>query len=195
MKQWDLDEGSRRCSACDAALADGQVCWSALVEQAGEPLPVRRDFCEGCRDRMPAGDGPRWRTVVQKPAKLPKTVIDPEMAVEMVERLLAEGEADPAASRLAYLVVLLLLRRRILRLASMRETRDGAALVVRRPGKRGRWVVREHKIEPEELRAMDRELSTLMALEVASADAEVRAGGGAAVGAGKAPAAVAPVTA
>lgn len=163
MRDWPFAATSGGCSACRRGLADGERCWSVLVE-GPDGLPARFDFCEACRDRAPAVSLSRWRTINREPPKLPRAVIDPDVALELLERLVASG--DEAERKLAYLVVLLLVRRRVLAFVDA----QGGVLTVRRPGRAGRWRVAEHRITPDELVAMDRELGTLVALDAASSE-------------------------
>jgi hypothetical protein len=87
--------------------------------------------------------------------------------MELLERLLTSAPSSER-DRLAYLVTLLLLRRKVLRL---RGSQDGQ-MRVSRVGEQRQFRVREVEIAPEALREMDEDLATLMALDQAAAAPE-----------------------
>lgn len=164
-------EGAR-CVACERLLKDGEPCWSGLFPSEEEAGIARHDYCLACSEQAPE-PLTAWKTVYRKPSKLPRVSIDPALAVDLLDKLVAKDKtasADETADRerLTFLVVLLLLRRKVLRLVKS----EGGKLRVRRPGIRRSWTIREVPIEPAQLPAMDRELTTLRALDSAAEVAE-----------------------
>jgi hypothetical protein len=118
------------CSACAAALTPGAPASSALYEApaAGESGFERRDFCAACfEDPAKRGAPFSWWTAVVPVPETKKAVFDTGVAKEFLVRLLREDAAERASLR--YLLVLLLLRKRIVKVADQ-FVRDGAELMV-----------------------------------------------------------------
>lgn len=106
------------CMKCGAPFAEGSTIVS-VVDARGESFE-RRDLCEACFDGA-GGAFSFWR------ARQPKTEqerhkLDLDLAGDFLARLVREG--DPARAPLAYLLALLLARKRRAKLEGA-ERRDG----------------------------------------------------------------------
>lgn len=121
---------SAACSACSVALVPGATVSSALFKEtapAGETF-VRRDFCASCfGDAARRGEPFSWWTAVLPPAAEKKAVFDLGVAREFLLRLLREDEPERASLR--YLLVLLLMRKKAVKVTDQ-FTRDGAEAMV-----------------------------------------------------------------
>lgn len=164
-RQWEIAPGARTCHACGRPFGEDETFWSAIYETPDGEFE-RRDYCDPCKVKA---EGPfsAWKTVNRPLPRLPRLSIDPAAAIELWEGLVVEKE-DPARQKLAYLLSLLLMRRKLVRYAG---TRDGF-LVVRRTGRRKTWKVREFQFTVEELREMQAEIAALLDLDLASAAQE-----------------------
>lgn len=108
MQEYTIQRSNRRCHQTDRVFTPGECYYSAVVSQ-GSAL-VRQDFCQEAWAGPPAQCVGWW--TCQVPAKSPGK---PKPAPSHV--LLATLEAlldDPSKAELAYLLCLLLVRRRIL---------------------------------------------------------------------------------
>jgi hypothetical protein len=124
---WKVSRRGASCAVCARPFEEGNYVFSALVVE--EPLeagaaPIRRiDRCDVChrkRERAPLEI--LWRTEFHAEAK--KAKIDLAALIEVFRQLAAS--ADPRFTDLRYLVTLLLLRHRKIRVVRTRsgETQD-----------------------------------------------------------------------
>jgi len=119
---WKIEKRKGACETCGKAFAVRQAFFAALVDTG--PAFVRHEFCEAC---WPSQDPARffscWKTSMPAPEDGPKRA-DVEAAEDTFDRLIREPAPDPARQRLAFLLSLLLLQRRRLKLLET-VTRDG----------------------------------------------------------------------
>ena len=131
MDDWKLPSGTERCSACAAELQVGQPVTSVIrLAAAG---PGRQDLCASCGQTVTGeADVFFWRRM-RPLASERKAIVDYTMLRELFTRLLErQGELY---ARLSYLIALVLIRKRHLRLQAF-EQRGGreVMLVVRGAG-------------------------------------------------------------
>jgi hypothetical protein len=117
---YHLKPVGRVCAATERPLVRGETCHSVLIERDGEI--ARLDFSEEGWTGSPDGAIADWLTVVPDFAAKPKTV-DTESLMRYFEQLCEE--ANPAHEQLRYVLALLLLQKRRLRLEGSRTDEDG----------------------------------------------------------------------
>lgn len=120
---FDVKTCSRECSVTGRAIGPGERYYSVLMLSGAET--VRRDFCADAW-REPAGDAIGWwqSTAPESAAAKPKLAPN-----EVLLNLLSELAANPRESQFRYLVALLLLRRRVLRLESTELNDDDVEIM------------------------------------------------------------------
>ncbi len=163
MKQWEIAPGSRICQVCERRFDPDEQYWSVISEtDAGY---VRKDYCEVCQASAEPVEGPIsvWRTINRVAPKLPRVNIDPVNAFELLETFSATDPEDPR-QKLAYLLALLLMRRKVIRYEGIEE----GHLLFKRGGRRKVWRVQEFNFKPEEMDEIQEELSALLELDEAS---------------------------
>ena len=122
MDEWKIEKRKGMCEGCAKAFVPEQPFYAALVD--GGSQFVRREFCIDCWPAQdPAGFFSCWKAVTPPPDGGPKRA-DVEATETTFERLLAESSPEPARQRLAFLLSLILLQRRRLKLLET-VTRDG----------------------------------------------------------------------
>lgn len=139
---YPISKASGRCASTDLPFAVGERFVAALVERPGSPALERQDFsCQawlnGARPEKPLRLFGFWRSVYAAPEEKRQPLLgDPEL-LDLFEELGSEpsghvdaGHADLAAFR--YLLALLLVRRRVLRLISSKP--DSIIVRARRAG-------------------------------------------------------------
>lgn len=106
------------CAACGQALQPGQVYYAVIWQQ--DEQYVRKDFDEKCWKDTPTDAVGAWRAKVPVPQpKARHRHVPAHLLVSVFERL---GETDGAAThKLRFVLALLLMRRRMLRLVSTIE--------------------------------------------------------------------------
>jgi len=83
---------------------------------------------------------------------------------ELIERLFfqLEERKEDKIRELRYLLCLMLMRKRRLKLLKVQRGKDGEAMLVRRPRHKEEWRVFVYDFEPERLDALRGELATLL---------------------------------
>jgi hypothetical protein len=158
MADWKIRRRLGECTQCESSFDDGARHASVLRFDEERNL-VRQDICPECWD---GGDGEDvvfwWFTVYHVSRK--KTVA---MDLASLEHLFMElaGREDEKLRELRYLLCLLLMRKRRLKLQKVKRTKDGEQLILRRPRHQeelGVWVYDFTPDRMEELRSSLQEL-------------------------------------
>ena len=112
--EWKIGRKSPACGGCGKAFPHEAPFHSAIwLEAEGFR---RRDLCDACFAAVPGAPYSHWLTVLPKPVAKSR-VFDLGLAAEFLRRLTAEGE--PAKAPLAYLLALLLVRKRAVRILDL----------------------------------------------------------------------------
>ncbi len=139
MDEWKLQRRTSACRACDRPFEEGARHASVLAV-VGEEL-AREDLCEACWDaRAPAADRELFWWFPRHAAERKKTV---SLDLEMLERLFLALEPRPerAVRELRYLICLLLLRKRRLKVERIERGGEGESFLVKRPRREERHRV------------------------------------------------------
>ena len=127
---YELGRSSGTCAATGETLPPGTPCVTALCEapdpavaDAGTPFGLflrRLDIGVPAWDAgfRPAGLFCFWRTVVQEPGKSKRVLIDDEALLDLFTRL--EGDERPARVAFRFVLMLLLIRKRLLKVLEQR---------------------------------------------------------------------------
>lgn len=115
---WKIPTAAATCSVCENELVTGSTV--TVVLSLGDDGPGRHDVCSDC-EAPEASDGIFWRRKVPDLGD-GKPVVDYAMLREIFGRLVERPEES--YRRLSYLVALVLVRKRHLRLLGF-EARDG----------------------------------------------------------------------
>lgn len=178
-----IGRSSGRCAASGRELSPGDPCFTALVrpeadEEAGpdrgRPVFERLDFHPeawpaaraeaALQDRMLCW----WRTEIPEPGGRKHLFVDDETLVDLFERLEEEEDADRQAFR--FVLGLILLRRRRLRMVERGRTEDGEAEIWRFKRVGGGdeapiWAVEDPRLSEEDADAIVDQLSTILSDE------------------------------
>jgi len=159
MDSWRFRKKHGTCTACERSFSDGERHVS-LLAVAGEEL-TRKDLCDPCWEvhARSADDLFWWFTRFEIGRK--RTL---SLDLASLERLFIEleGREGEKLAELRYLVCLLLMRKRKLKLASVRRDQDGEFLVVRRPRRKEALPVAVHDFQPEQLEEVSARLSSIL---------------------------------
>jgi hypothetical protein len=139
MDDWKIQRRTSACRRCERPFEEGARHASVLAV-VGEEL-VREDICEACWNaREPAGGGELFWWFPRHAAERKKTV---SLDLEMLERLFLALESRPefAVRELRYLICLLLLRKRRLKVERIERGGEGESFVVKRPRREERHRV------------------------------------------------------
>lgn len=117
---YQLKSIGKTCAGTEKSLEPGSTCHSVLVERDGQLL--RLDYSDEGWNGAPEDSVGEWLAVVPDNAPKPKT-IDTEGLMRYFEQLCEDP--NPAHERMRYVLALLLLQKRRLRLDGSRTDDDG----------------------------------------------------------------------
>ncbi len=137
---YQIQPNSRRCAVTGRELQPGERYYSALVEEGNQLL--RRDYSQEAWTGPPPAAFSFWTGKVPPPEERARPRFDDDLLEECFHRL--AGQTDPGRVNFRYVVTLLLIRRKRLKLESstvedgvevltVRGVRDGSAHQVVNP--------------------------------------------------------------
>ncbi|MHC4942500.1 MAG: hypothetical protein ACYTG7_05710 [Planctomycetota bacterium] len=112
MKEWNIKKGGDACNRCERILDQGELYFSVL--EVGQSEIQRVDYCKACFDGQPLEErSVFWRTkkIWSEPAK---KVVNFEVLREVFIKML--DVEDNAFKEMSYLIALVLIRKRYLKL-------------------------------------------------------------------------------
>jgi hypothetical protein len=151
----------KKCAATGADLVPGEWCHSALVERGGELQ--RLDFSEDGWQGPPDGTLGVWKCLVPKAAEIRHEPLDTTALMTCFEQLIEE--ASPAREGLRYILALLLIKKRRLKLEGSRSEGEDEYLQLAGSQGEGAYEVRELNPSDEEVHQWQRELNVYLASE------------------------------
>lgn len=157
---YQLKPLGKTCSKSGAKLLPGDVCYSAVVAKGNEW--ERIDFSRDAWQGPPEDAIGYWRTKVPPQAELRRR-LDPDALLRHFEQL--SEDANPAQDKFRYVLALLLVQRRRLRITGTRN--EGAATILELAGMQGEgpFVVPEQHLKPDEIEALENELNEQLTAE------------------------------
>ena len=117
---FEIQRSTRRCAATDRPLEPGEVCYSVLEVQGAEI--VRKDYSASAWTAPPAEAFGWWKSRVPEPNAKKIKLAPNDVLLELFDQLAERPENED----MRYVLALLLVRRRVLRL-------DGPALPATEP--------------------------------------------------------------
>jgi len=106
---FEVQRCSRRCASTDRPLEPGDVCFSVLEVSGAEVL--RKDFSAEAWNGAPDGAFGWWKSRIPEPTAKKIKLAPNEVLLELFDQLAAQ----PDQTDLRYVLALLLVRRRVLR--------------------------------------------------------------------------------
>lgn len=149
MVDWKIGRRGGLCSTCERAFDEDEPHVSTLALRAEEL--VREDLCQACfaaRSGEPSEQIWWWRTRHRTGKKRGL-----QLDLEAIEGLFLslEGVTEPRVSELRYVLCLILMRKRRLKIERILRDRDGEAMRVRRPRRKESMRVAVHDFTPERM--------------------------------------------
>ncbi|MBM4018340.1 MAG: hypothetical protein FJ288_08460 [Planctomycetes bacterium] len=155
-REYKIDSSTRRCRACERVFAAGDEYYSAVVETAEENLLARHDLCTACW-KPDAAYFSFWKTRVpqpEPPLQRGPRLIDLGRLIQLFEHL--AGSEDPQAVRFRYVLALVLMRKRRLRVLETRRLPGGRGeeLLLREVGTQRQHTLAAPSVSEEEIRSV-----------------------------------------
>lgn len=158
--QYRIQESTRRCARSGRELQPGEVCYSVLYERDGQL--VREDYSLQAWQGPPQDAFCFWRGRVPPKEPARRVVYNVEALWDCFQQL--ESCADPHALALRYVLALLLLRRRRLRLESVDWREEVEILRLRCSRTRQEYDVINPGLSEQELERVQQEIHNLLGL-------------------------------
>lgn len=150
LQDYNVKPMGRICAATGQELAPGSLCHSVLVEKNGDLL--RFDFSEEGWGEPPAGTIAHWRCEAPEPVTVAKKTLDPQELMRQFEQL--SEEASSAHDKFRYVLALLLVQRRRLKLDGAKVIDDQEFLEVTGTRGEGTFLVRDQQLDESELQEL-----------------------------------------
>ncbi|MDG2148981.1 MAG: hypothetical protein P8N09_05590 [Planctomycetota bacterium] len=165
---WKIPASTDQCARCSAGLAvDDEV---TVLLSFSEEGPNREDLCATCGNNVDAsGSDVFWRHKLPESA-VASPVVDYALLREMFQRMLPRSE--PIYQRLSYLVGLVLVRKRFLRLRGFERREGEEVMVVARGAGEPSFDVPAPHLSAEVLVETREHLKRLLAADLPSEDFE-----------------------
>jgi len=181
MTDWRIHRREGCCSPCGRAFEEGETFFSLLYLE--EEALRREDRCPACfQDPSAGGAEPspdvlfwRARHVADKKARF---AVDFDAIEELF--LALDGRRAGRQPELRYLLALLLLRKKRLKLVGVRRNATGEVLCVRRPRRQEEFEVQVFELDSERAQALRGELARVFegaGIEALAAPEGATAGG------------------
>lgn len=172
MEEWKVERRKKHCSACNRDFNSEEVHYSGIAEVEGRF--ERRDRCLACWETKAnelalsgAAEGGRveglfsfWKT--QTPRREERKIEDIAAMVEFFKRLIVTPCEDPMRAKVTYLIALILMRKKRLKLAGVRDGK----LIVEKAWDGDTAEVQEPAIGDAELEALKGEMLKLFEMEL-----------------------------
>ncbi len=166
-REYKIGASSRTCHVCGREFAVGEAYYSAVVEADpdAEEMFARHDFCSDCWDPGGGGYFSFWKTRVPEPPPARPAgpqLVDLARLMQLFEHL-ADADQEPA-QRFRYVLALVLMRKKRLRLVSSRRVAGGRGeeVTLREVGSRRRHVVRCPSLSEDEIRSVTDRLGEVL---------------------------------
>jgi len=168
---WKLPKRAECCSGCAAELLPEQEV-TTVIALAAEG-PERKDLCKACGELADSGpDTCFWRRRLP-PGGTRRQVVDYALVRELFERMLPRPEES--YRRMSYLMALLLVRKRQLKLHGFVARAGREVMVVSRGAGQPEFDVPAPFLAPEDLPALREKLSRLLAADLSEGDLDLSA--------------------
>jgi hypothetical protein len=109
---FEVQRSTRRCAATDRLLEPGEVCFSLLEVQGAKV--VRTDYCEAAWANPPESALGWWKTRIPEPTAKKIKLAPNEVLLGLFDEMADRQDQED----LRYVLTLLLIRRRVLRLST-----------------------------------------------------------------------------
>jgi hypothetical protein len=158
---YQLKPIGKTCAQTGEKLLPGDVCYSAVVLRGNEW--ERIDFARDAWNGPPEGAIGYWKCTVPQAIETKRRALDPDALLRHFEQLCED--ASPARDKFRYVLALLLIQRRRLRITGTRV--DGGTSFLELSGMQGEgpFEVRDQQLENDEVETLEQELNQSLTAE------------------------------
>lgn len=155
---YELAAPNRRCARSGRELKPGEPIFSVLHDRDG--LWVREDVAAEAWNGAPEDAFSFWRTSIPDEKRKGPPRLNEELLWDCFLRL--EGQADPKSVTFRYVLALLLVRKKRLKLEEVRPAEDGERLTLRDAKRKQTHTVLNPGLTDAQLGEVEAEISQLM---------------------------------
>ena len=150
MQDYNVKPIGRTCAGTGKELVPRSLCHSVLVEKNGEL--TRFDYSDEGWTQPPEGSLAHWRCEVPEAVAVTKKTFDPDELMRQFEQLCEE--ASPAQDKFRYVLALLLLQRRRLKLEGTKTIDDQEFLELNGARGEGTFLILDQQLDDAEVQHM-----------------------------------------
>ncbi len=160
MAEWNIERTSRVCVGCNSQFDEGDEFNSALYET--DESFERRDYCDDC---WPPAEEPFsfWKSSVPESNKPPKRLVDDQVLLDVWLKLADAREEKKRDFR--YILTLILVRKRILKLGDFERVEGMEYMNVRCPRLDNSYRVAAPDLTDEQIAQLQRELVVILNMD------------------------------
>jgi len=164
--EWNIAKSERCCARCEAVFEEGQAYTSAIYEQDADF--TRKDYCPACWENEIDHEAvfSFWRTRVPRKDEQRRVFVDDSVIMDFFRRL--AGSDEPKSINFRYIIALMLMRKRQLKLTDVRREGDPATadrreyLILKVPREDSTHEVLNPQLNDEQLEQVQRDLSQIL---------------------------------
>lgn len=158
---YQLKPIGKTCAQTGRELRPGEVCYSAVIEKGSDWL--RLDYSLEAWNGPPEGSIGFWKCTVPARSDTKHRALDPDALLRHFEQLYED--ANPAQDKFRYVLALLLVQRRRLRINGTRT--EGGVSFLELGGLQGEgpFDVRDQQLDEQEIAALQEELNLRLTAE------------------------------
>lgn len=156
MIDYEVQRCTRRCAASGRELQPGEEFYSTLVAEGAQV--VRHDYSPEAWQGPPAGTLGWWKSHMPERTAKKLHWAPNDVMLELLETL----EGDPEKKNMRYVLSLLLIRRRVVRLEETEQTATGEVSVLYCPRRETTYRVETTNPGDEEIATIQAELAQLL---------------------------------
>lgn len=161
MTDYQLQAHTRRCAATGRELRPGERFYGVLLVEAGKFL--RKDYGESSWQGAPEGALGFWKSRVPEGQAPRRPPVDDELILECFQRL--DGEQESAKVAFRYVLALLLMRRKRLRLDGTRKEGGREVMLLRCTRTGDRFQVADPALSDTELESVQEDVFRVLGWE------------------------------
>lgn len=158
MTEYQIQANTRRCSVSGRELKPGETYYSVLLQEGGGL--VRRDYGAESWTGPVTGAFGFWTGRVPAEGASRRPPVDDEVLLECLQRL--QNETEPGRVNFRYVLALLLLRRKKLRLLEAKMDNGAEILVLQTVSTRERMTVANPGLSDAEIEAVQGEVLDML---------------------------------
>ncbi len=161
MAQWNIQKPTGLCSRTGKQIQADEEFYAALVET--EDGLQRQDFCsQYWLDNRPDVYC-YWKSVMPKPDEKKKMFVDDDMLMAFFERLI--NETDPEKINFCFVLMLVLMRKRLVKYASSTTKAGSEIWTVRIPSQQRTVEVLNPELTEEQTAQLTAQLGDILQVE------------------------------